>query len=114
MWGILDIQKYLSQPLTTDIGESFGDNENGVQFPLLTFCPSEFFIKDKISRLCKADLPKLTYFMEATLSCLEDDKNFDIDNFIESLVIQRTFFFDLVCLWTVISVRLWNFKDGGS
>ena len=99
-WGILDIQKYLSQPLTTDIAESFGDNENGVQFPLLTFCPSEFFIKDQITKLCNADLPKLTYFMDTTLSCLDDDENFDIGNFIESLVIQRTFIFDLVRLWT--------------
>ena len=99
-WGILDIQKYLSQPLTTDIVESFGDNQNGIQFPLLTFCPSEFFIKDQITKLCNADLPKLTYFMDTTLSCLDDDKNFDIDDFIESLVIQRTFIFDLVRLWT--------------
>ena len=89
-----------SHYVTLCIGESFGDNENGVQFPLLTFCPSEFFIKDQITKLCNADLPKLTYFMDTTLSCLGNDKDFDIGNFIESLVIQRTFIFDLVRLWT--------------
>ena len=38
--------------------------------------------------------------MDTTLSCLGNDKDFDIGNFIESLVIQRTFIFDLVRLWT--------------
>ena len=32
------VNRYISQPLSTDIGTTFGDNGIGVRFPLITFC----------------------------------------------------------------------------
>ena len=32
------VNRYISQPLSTDIGTTFGDNGIGIRFPLITFC----------------------------------------------------------------------------
>ena len=51
-WGSRSVIRYWNQPLTTNMVYSFGDNENGIQFPLLTFCDDEFVSK-KIKIECK-------------------------------------------------------------
>ena len=38
-WGGRAVNRYISQPLATDIGTTFGDNGVGIRFPLITFCP---------------------------------------------------------------------------
>jgi hypothetical protein len=38
-WGGRAVNRYISQPLATDIGTTFGDNGIGIRFPLITFCP---------------------------------------------------------------------------
>ena len=37
-WAAIAIMKYRDQPLATDIIPRFGDDKNGIQFPLITFC----------------------------------------------------------------------------
>ena len=37
-WAHKAFVRYWSQPLTTDISYRFGDNENGIEFPFITFC----------------------------------------------------------------------------
>ena len=41
-WAIKAVIKYWSQPLTTEISFTFGDNENRIQFPLITLCQADF------------------------------------------------------------------------
>ena len=45
-WGSKSIIRYWNQPLTTDVVYTFG--ENGIQFPLMTFCDHDFVSKNKI------------------------------------------------------------------
>ena len=54
-WGSRSVIRYWNQPLTTNMVYSFGDNENGIQFPLMTFCDDEFVSK-KIKIECKVGL----------------------------------------------------------
>ena len=51
-WGSRSVIRYWNQPLTTNMVYSFGDNENGIQFPLMTFCDDEYVSK-KIKIECK-------------------------------------------------------------
>ena len=38
-WGMTSVEKYWSEPLTTDIGYKFGDGiDNGIKFPVISFC----------------------------------------------------------------------------
>ena len=45
-WGSKSIIRYWNQPLTTDVAYTFG--ENGIQFPLMTFCDYDFVSRNKI------------------------------------------------------------------
>ena len=45
-WGGTAILKYWSQPLTTDTSYVFGDNEKGIQFPLITICDHDIYTKN--------------------------------------------------------------------
>ena len=47
-WGGRAINRYLSQPLATDISTTFGDNEFGIRFPKITFCPYNNFLRNNI------------------------------------------------------------------
>ena len=52
-WGGKSVMRYNEQILSTDIAYNFGDNKKGgIQFPLISFCPTDFetqsmFIKDQ-------------------------------------------------------------------
>ena len=41
-WCSRAIIRFWSQPLSTDISFSFGDNKTGIQFPLVTLCQYHF------------------------------------------------------------------------
>ena len=45
-WGSKSIIRYWNQPLTTDVVYTFG--ENGIQFPLMTFCDYDFVSRNEI------------------------------------------------------------------
>ena len=97
-WGSRSVMRYWNQPLTTNMVYSFGDNENGIQFPLMTFCDDEFVSK-KITIECK-DKSDWPYFIETVTNCLKNNKTFKLSNFINSLqmeksdIINTTRFFD--------------------
>ena len=45
------VLKYWEEPAVTNIQYTFGDNEKGIQFPLITFCDYPYdFIDKEISR----------------------------------------------------------------
>ena len=84
--GAKSVVKYWRQPLSTDISSSFGDKDNGIQFPLVTLCQYKFPAHNSIlnKRSNNSD-----HFMSAIFDCLKNDKKFQIDDFMESLQIQR-------------------------
>ena len=51
-WGGKSVIRYKNEPLTTDLVYTFGDNENGIQFPLMTFCDNDFVSKNNILQEC--------------------------------------------------------------
>ena len=57
-WGSKSVKRYWNQPLTTNMVYSYGDNDNGIQFPLMTFCDREFVKKNKIFQDCKVWIKK--------------------------------------------------------
>ena len=96
-WVSKAVVKYWSQPLSTEISYSFGDNENGIQFPLITFCESDFYRNNPI--LSKY-LNESIMFMPTLRYCMENDDNFKIDNFMSSLKISREHVISLTEFWT--------------
>ena len=82
-WGAKSIQRYWSQPLTTDIGYSFGDGiGNGIQFPVITFCQYENSSTQSFFKECSNGSWD---FYPAFVNCLKNDQNFNIDFLMESL-----------------------------
>ena len=80
-WGSNSVLRYWSQPLTTDISHSFGDNKNGIEFPLVTFCQYDFRNNNEIMKDCQGDAWD---FIPTFALCLKMDPNFNVDNFMKS------------------------------
>merc|ERR1712051_1172801 len=81
-WGSRAILKYWSQPLTTDTSYVFGDNENGIQFPLFTICRRDFFVHNQLIKECQnGDWD----FIGSLVSCMKKYENFRINSFLDSL-----------------------------
>ena len=79
--------RYWNQPLTTDIVYTFGDNENGIQFPLITFCEADFVRKNKILQDCMEK--DSLYFIEVLKDCLKNNKTFKMSSFMKNLQNER-------------------------
>ena len=81
-WGSNAVLRYWNQPLTTDIRHSFGDNINGIEFPLITFCQYRFLSKNEFMKNC---LDESGNFLSSFAHCLKTDTKFNIENFMGSL-----------------------------
>ena len=51
-WGEKSVRKYSSQPLSTDISFSYGDQHNPIQFPLIALCEYGFPAHNPIINKC--------------------------------------------------------------
>ena len=72
--------RYLSQPLATDIETSFGDNDVGIRFPLITFCPNfDFVAKNEIMQDCTDE--EVKFLIPTVFACLQKYPNFKIGQF---------------------------------
>ena len=97
-WGTQAFMRYLSQPLTTDISYSLGDNENGIQFPHITFCPDSIVKVNPILNHCYNGT---SYnFITALFDCLKNNKDFNVDTFLSYLKIERETLRATASLWT--------------
>ena len=95
-WAAIAVIKFWDQPLVTDMITSFGDNENGIQYPIITFC-SENILYHKACRII--DGSSFLYFNHKIVKCLMNDKDFKIDTFLENLSDERKTVFDMTHLW---------------
>ena len=77
-WAAVAVIKYWDQPLVTDIIPSFGDNKNGIQFPLITFCSMN--IRSHLKKACKMidDGSPMEHFNDKIIDCLRNDKTFTL------------------------------------
>ena len=67
----------------TDISYKFGDENNGdIQYPLISFCSDDFWIRNKILKDCNNHW---TPFYQAVKKCLETDSNFKISILMDTL-----------------------------
>ena len=97
-WGIKSFKRFWSQPLTTDISYTFGDyNKSGIKFPTITFCE---YMTGQVNQLLKDCNNGAWDFFPSLINCLEKNKNFDIDTFIDNLETKRVTPIDEVKLWT--------------
>ena len=97
-WGTQAFMRYLSQPLTTDISYSLGDNENGIQFPHITFCPDSIVKVNPILNHCYNGT---SYnFITALFDCLKNNKDFNVDPFFSQLKVKRETLLANALLWT--------------
>ena len=85
-WVSKAVLRYWSQPLSTEISYSFGDNKNGIQFPLITFCEGHFSQNNPILSKCEDDGKN---FMQSVRNCMKNDKNFRIYDLINSITIKK-------------------------
>ena len=86
-WVSKAVVRYWRQPLSTEISHSFGDNNNGIQFPLITLCEGHFQKNNVILSKCKNGAKT---FMQSVRNCLESDKQFKIDDLMDSLTIKKS------------------------
>ena len=94
-WAAIAIMKYRDQPLATDIIPRFGDDKNGIQFPLITFCQDHTNLD-----ICGIkDETIFVPFNDNIFNCLKNDKNFAIDTFLENLPYERENVIDKTHLW---------------
>ena len=81
-WGSNAVLKYWSQPVSTDISFKFGENERGIQFPLITLCNFNRFVDNEMLKECNDGSWN---FMSALVSCVKSNKTLigadDIQNF---------------------------------
>ena len=96
-WGGSAILKYWKQPLTTDTSYIFGDNENGIQFPVITMCDYNLYIKNPLLKDCKIGSRDL---IGSFLSCMKKDKNFQMESFTDSLQLDVRKIVSIVRVWT--------------
>ena len=96
-WGGIAVLKYWSQPLTTDTSYLFGDNENGIRFPIVTICDSEFYHKNSLLKNCHT---KHWDLIHSYVSCMKKDKTFLIETFMDSLQLDVRKIVTMVRVWT--------------
>ena len=96
-WGSGAILKYWSQPLTTDTSYIFGDNENGIQFPLITICSQDFSGQNQLMKDCKSGNHD---FIGSFISCMKANSNYQIDSFLDGLRLDIRKLVDRVVIWT--------------
>ena len=96
-WVGKAVLRYWNEPLSTEISYSFGDNDNGIQFPLITLCQHHFYLHNSILRNCKNQTRD---FMPSLQYCLKNNLSFKIDDFMESLTIKRENVIFKTELWT--------------
>ena len=94
-WGSNAILTYWRQPLTTDISYSFGDNSIGIQFPLITFCDTTFFVKNTLMKDCGDGSWN---FISEIQSCLKSGKNLNF--IVKNLHTEISDIFEVVYIWT--------------
>ena len=96
-WGGTAILKYWSQPLTTDTKNIFGDNEKGIQFPIITMCNPDFYTKNPLMKDCyTAEWD----FIGSFVSCMKQNKNFRVESFMDSLQLDIRKIVASVQVWT--------------
>ena len=96
-WGGTAILKYWSQPLTTDTSFIFGDNEKGIQFPVITICEPDFYANNPLMKDCHTGNWD---FIASFVSCMKEDNNFLLESFMDSLQIDIRKIVLMVRLWT--------------
>ena len=81
-WGGTAILKYWSQPLTTDTSFVFGDNEKGIQFPVITICEYDFYTNNPLMKDCHT----VNWdFIGSFVSCMKAKGDVPINSFLDSL-----------------------------
>ena len=82
-WASHAVIRYWSQPLTTDISYNFGDHDNKIQFPLITFCQHINFPGEH--PLMKECDDGSWNFLRSFINCLKTNENLPVDTFVKSL-----------------------------
>ena len=96
-WGSGAILKYWSQPLTTETSYIFGDNENGIQFPLITICSQDFSGQNQLMKDCKSGKHD---FIGSFISCMKANSNYQINSFLDGLRLDIRKLVAMVVIWT--------------
>ena len=92
-WGCNAVLRYWSQPLSTNISYTYGENDQGIQFPLITLCNWNIFVNDPIIKECHDGSWN---FISTLISCMKRNKTFHMQNFhpeIRSIL-------EMVRIWT--------------
>ena len=95
LWGIFvwlsykAIDKYIYEPISTEIVYTTGDDGINIKFPIMTICPYEFARKslDHCSNGSE-------FYQEILKNCLENDPDFDLNESLRALHYDRQDYFE--------------------
>ena len=87
-WAIEAFQKYSSEPLSTQVFYQLGDTEEGVTFPVLTFCNWQPVQYNPILKECANE--QTTDFAQAVFQCLMNNSSTTLSSLIDPLHFKRT------------------------
>ena len=96
-WGSNAVLKYWSQPVSTDISFKFGENEQGIQFPLITLCNFNRFVDNEMLKECNDGSWN---FMSALVSCVKSNKTLIGADDIQNLHTGLENIVEMVRFWT--------------
>ena len=96
-WVSKAVLRYWSQPLSTEISYSFGDNKNGIQFPLITLCEGHFSQNNPILSKCENAAKN---FMQSVHNCMKNYKDFRISDLMNIITIKKNDVVFETKLWT--------------
>ena len=103
-WGIQAVQRYLSEPMATDITTLIGDDGTYIEFPQFTFCNEGFLKENSYLKDCFDEKLELSY-ISTLAKCMRFKEDFKIQNFVSSLELNQP---DII---TKISLRYQSDKS---
>ena len=83
--------------MTTDTSYIFGDNENGIQFPLITICSQDFSEQNQLMKDCKSGSHD---FIGSFIFCMKANSNYQINSFLDGLRLDIRKLVAKVVIWT--------------
>ena len=108
-WASYAVIKYWSQPLTTDISYNFGDFDNKIQFPLITFC--QYFNFPGEHPLMKNCDNGSWNFLQSFPNCLKIHENLPVDTYVKNLQTELKQIIEMTQFWDGKYINLQHLDD---
>ena len=96
-WGSNAVLRYWSQPLSTEISYKYGENKQGIQFPVITLCNWNVFFNNPIIKECHDGSWN---FISTFVSCMKGNKILKVADLMLNFHPEIRSIVEMVQFWT--------------